>query len=38
MVSVKECFSMGVRGSEKQKCVMAEEFYWLSKICMYECK
>jgi hypothetical protein len=28
----------GVRGSEKRKCVMAEEIYWRSKICIYECK
>jgi hypothetical protein len=28
----------GVRRSERRKCVMAEEFYWRSKICMYECK
>jgi hypothetical protein len=28
----------GVRGSERQKCIMAKEFYWQSKICMYECK
>jgi CRISPR/Cas system-associated exonuclease Cas4 (RecB family) len=28
----------GVRGSERRKCVMAEEFYWACKIFMYECK
>lgn len=26
----------GVRGSEKIKWVMGEEFYWLSEICNYE--
>ena len=31
-------YGRGVRGSKRRKCVMAEEFYWLSKICMYECK
>jgi hypothetical protein len=28
----------GVKGSERRNCVMAEEFYWRSKICTYELK
>ena len=37
-IFLEQCFSnlvprRGVRGSVK-----AEEFYWQSKICMYECK
>jgi hypothetical protein len=38
-----QCFSnwfprRGVRGSERRKCVMAEEFYLRFKICIYELK
>ena len=25
-------------GSERRKCVMAQQFYWRSEICTYECK
>jgi len=26
---------MGVNGSERRKCVMADEFYWRSSISVY---
>jgi len=29
---------IGVRGSERRKCVMAEEFYWRSSISVYKLK
>ena len=28
----------GVKSFEKRKCVISDEFFWLSKICVYECK
>ena len=42
-VSRKQSFSnwvqrKGVRGSDRPKCVMADEFYWRSEICTYELK
>jgi hypothetical protein len=46
---LKQCFSnwisrnprgprRDVRGSERRKRIIAEEFYWLPEICMYELK
>ena len=30
--------AVGVRGSERRKCVMAEQFYWRSDICVLDLK